>query len=103
MAWAQMVNMTRSACQKTFGEMVLYSYKNQKDLEIRGIFNESYVSLDADGAPISAAQPVVEINGADLPGKPKENDNLFVSGRRWRVDDVHLKTEGDYLIFLKKL
>ena len=103
MAWANLVNLVRGSCQNTFGEPVVYFHNSLTEISIRGIFTESYVALDSEGTPISAAQPVVEINGADLPGKPKENDTLFVSDRRWLVDDAQLQSEGDYLIFLKKL
>lgn len=71
--------------------------------DIKGIFQESYKSIDPDtGAPVTTLQPVVQINRTDLSIEPKSGDAIAARGVNYRVRDVQSDGHTGLILMLQR-
>jgi hypothetical protein len=92
------------AVVQTMGDQEPIEYRRgQVTHQLRGVFQASHVGVDPEtGVQVRSTQPVVLINGDDLPLDPKQGDVVEVRGVTYRVRDPQPDGHTGWLLMLHK-
>jgi hypothetical protein len=92
------------AVVQTMGDREPVEYhRGQVAHELRGVFQAAHVALDPEtGVQVRSTQPVLLINGADLPLEPKQGDSVVARGATYRVRDPQPDGHGGWLLMLHR-
>ena len=98
-----LANRALKAGINAMGESITYSRSDQS-WQIKGMFQSAHIALDPEtGGPVSSQQPIVGVNGRDLPVTPKNNDRVTARGHVWRVRDVQPDGHTGFMLMLQKV
>ena len=104
MSWLNTCGLVLGNCLTTFGEDIVYTPKGQPAVNMTGIFDDLYESVDPNtNAIITSQQPIVGIKDADLGQTPRQDDQVFVRGILYRVKEVQTDGQGGSRLFLHKI
>jgi hypothetical protein len=92
------------AVVQTMGDREPMEYRRGQVVhELRGVFQASHVALDPEtGVQVRSTQPVLLINGADLPLEPKQGDTVVARSITYRVRDSQPDGHGGWLLMLHR-
>lgn len=77
------------------GGPVTYTSAEGDTVEVIGIFDRSYVRLDAGEAGVSSTGPALFVRLEDLPADPEtDNPTIMVDGTKYRVREVEPDGRG---------
>ena len=97
-----LANRALRAGVAVMGEPVTY-IRGEESWQIKGIFQSAHIAIDPEtGSPVSTQQPVVGLNGRDLPVTPKTNDKLAARGNVYRIRDVQPAGHTGFTLLLQK-
>ncbi len=104
MTWQTLYqNGVLGACQRVFGEPVVFKLANGTEHQVSGIFNQMYQSVDPNtNAIVQSHQPNIGVRRQDLPSKPTRSDFFIVRGITYRVVEDQQDGEGDLHILLHR-
>ena len=101
MGWASHLATADRAVLGVLGGPVLYGPGVGEAVEVRGIFDASYVKVDAGTAGGSSVGPAVVLRLADLPSDPEDDDpTITAAGTAYRVREVQRDGQGGVLLLL---
>lgn len=108
MTWDSMTESVLDTCMDTFGVgrsgLVTYVSKEGPSFQVRGIFDNAFVSLDPNTqAPVQSVAPVLGIKLSDLPRSPKVGDKVIVRDVQYQIDHVEKDVHGGASLILHKL
>jgi hypothetical protein len=82
---------------------ITYS-RGQSVSQIGGVFQASYVGLDPEtGVEVRSTQPVLLVDGSELPFAPRQNDQVTARGVTYRVRDPQPDGHGGWLLMLHRV
>lgn len=92
------------AVVRTMGDSEPMVYRRgQVSHELRGVFQASHVGVNPEtGVQVRSTQPVVLINGQDLPLVPKQGDVVEMRSTTYRVRDPQSDGHTGWLLLLHK-
>ena len=90
------------AVVQTMGEPVVYRRRGEQ-WPASGVFQANYVAIDPEtGVQVRSTQPVLLVNGADLPVRPQQGDEVDVRGKIWQVRDPQPDGHDGWLLMLHR-
>ena len=97
-----LANRALSAVVSVMGEPVTIT-RGQSTAQARGVFQASHVELDPEtGVQVRSTQPVLLINGDDLPLEPRQGDTVVARSTTYRVRDPQPDGHGGWLLMLHR-
>jgi hypothetical protein len=88
------VGAARRAGIRRFGDLVTYQPRDGDPFSVSGVFTAPHETIDVSAeATVSSNAPVLGVNLADFPSKPRNGDHLIRAERRYRV--VNVKDDGE--------
>lgn len=92
------------AVVQTMGDREPVEYRRgQVAHELRGVFQASHAALDPEtGVQVRSTQPVLLINGQDLPLEPKQGDTVVARSTTYRVRDAQSDGHTGWLLMLHR-
>jgi len=103
MAWTDLANGVISSGLKTFGEEVTYTPFAGSPFTIKGIYNEKYLEIDANGLQILTDTPNLGVRNSDFEVQPKQNDKVTIRGQDYRVNEAQKDGEASTVLLLYRL
>ena len=101
MDWACHLATADRAVLQHLGGPVLYAPRGGDAVEVRGIFDRSYVRVDAGEPGISSRGPAVFLLLADLPSDPETDEpTITVAGVSYRVTEAEPDGQGGVRLLL---
>lgn len=103
MAFAAHIAAADRAVLQHLGEdgLIRYAPKVGAAVEVRGVFNASYVQVSAGQAGVVSSGPAVFFRLSDLPIDPAEDDpTITVAGVAYRVREPQADGQGGVLLLL---
>lgn len=93
------------AVVRVMGEQSPITYRRGTSVhQIGGVYQASHIGLDPEiGVQVRSTQPVMLINGAELPIEPRQGDVVEVRGRQFNVRDPQPDGHGGWLLMLHRL
>ena len=71
---------------------------------VRGVYQDSHIGLDPEtGIQVRSNQPVLLIDGAELPMAPRQDDIVEVRDAQWRVRDPQSDGHTGWLLMLHRM
>jgi hypothetical protein len=90
------------AVVRTMGEPVVYRRRGEQ-WPVSGVFQASHVALDPEtGVQVRSTHPVLLVNGAALPVRPQQSDEVEVRGKTWQVRDAQPDGHDGWLLMLHR-
>ena len=97
-----LANRALRASIHVMGEPVTIT-RGQSTAQVRGVFQASHVALDPEtGVQVRSTQPVLLINGEDLPMDPKQGDTVVARSATYRVRDAQPDGHTGWLLMLHR-
>lgn len=97
-----LANRALKAALYGMGEPITYM-RGDESWQVKGMFQSAHIALDPEtGGPVSSQQPIVGVNGRDLPITPKTSDRVAARGSVWRVRDVQPDGHTGFMLMLQK-
>lgn len=99
--WAQHVASIDRAVMRHVGGTVMYAAGNGSAIPVPGVFDVSYVKVDAGTAGVGSVGPAVFLRLSDLPCDPEKDDpTITAEGKAYRVREVQPDGQGGVLLLL---
>lgn len=92
------------AVVQTMGDLEPVEYRRgQVAHELRAVFQAAHVALDPEtGVQVRSTQPVLLINGEDMPLEPKQGDTVVARSTTYRVRDAQPDGHTGWLLMLHR-
>lgn len=98
-----LANRALRAGVQVMGEPVTYR-RGASAWPIKGIFQSAYLAVDPEtGGPVSTQQPIVGVDGRDLPITPKGGDQVEARGSTYRVRDAQSDGHTGWTLHLHRI
>jgi hypothetical protein len=93
------------AVVRVMGERSPVTYRRgASSWPVRGVYQDSHIGLDPEtGIQVRSTQPVMLIDGTELPVAPQQDDVVEVRGAQWRVRDPQPDGHTGWLLMLHRL
>lgn len=102
--WQNLADRVIKTGISTFGREVRYHALNDEPVEINGIFDETFATVDPNtGAVIDSSTPVLHVRLADLPCTPSPGDRVCIGEAVYRVVSHQPDGQGASMLVLHKL
>jgi hypothetical protein len=90
------------AVVRVMGEPIIYRRRGEQ-WPARGEYQANPVIIDPEtGIQVRSTQPALLVNGADLPVRPQQADEVEVRGKTWQVRDPRPDGHGGWLLMLHR-
>ncbi len=104
MTWLETCGLVLGNCMTTFGEDIIYTPKGQPAVNMIGIFDGLYESVDPNtNTIVTSEQPIVGIRDSDLGQTPRQDDQVLARGVLYRVKEVQTDGQGGSKLYLHKI
>lgn len=89
-----------------FGVWAAYSQNQGRELAINGVFDRSFLAIDAGDGTVTGASVTFTCRSEDLSrlayGRPRQGDRLTIEGERWHVVEPQADGTGMVTLILQK-
>jgi hypothetical protein len=90
------------AVVRVMGEPIIYRRRGEQ-WSARGEYQANPVTIDPETSiQVRSTQPALLVNGADLPVRPQQGDEVDVRGKTWQVSDSQPDGHGGWLLMLHR-
>lgn len=105
MGFSALLAVADRAALQHLGDTVRYWPSSGEPVEVRGIFDASYVSADVGAQHgVVSASPAVFLRLGDLPTDPETDDpKIEVAGDHYQVREPRKDGKGGVLLILQRL
>lgn len=102
--WLKLADQAIKAGLRTFGRSVTYYPQNRDCVQIKAIFDQTFISVDVEaGVPVDSVVPVLHVRLADLPEPPGPGDKVEIENCLYRVISNQPDGQGATILILHKL
>lgn len=103
MGFAELLAVADRAVRDHLGATIRYRPEFGDPVDVRGIFDATYLRADVGMAGVATCGPAVFLRLEDLPTDPtKDNPLITVNGVNYRRKEAHRDGQGGVVLFLMR-